>query len=276
VLRYRSETGALLGKLFRDERGKPMPGRLEVVGNALAGTGWRVLQPLTYLARPRLLLFEEVEGAEECSALLRAGGRDLAARRRLCESVQKAAEGLEAFRRTDPRAALPAVTATTTLAWLRRSLGDLRRADPPTAGAVEAALNRLAREADLLPPEPLALSHGAFRHDQLLVSGEELVVLDLDGLRLGAPGADPGNFLAYLDATAVRRPRLADLVEDLEEAFLGGLDEGVHPGWLAWHRAAARVKYALRSVFSLAPRWPEHVSALLNGSRPAAPAGGRR
>ena len=114
-----------------------------------------------------------------------------------------------------------------------------------------------------LPPEPVGLAHGAFRAGQLVVRGERVVVLDLDSLCLAGTAMDPGCFLAGLDSTGARNPRLREVLGACEARFLESID-AVDPRWLGWHRAAATVEHALRRAYALEPHWLERTALLLD------------
>jgi hypothetical protein len=250
VLRYRGER-EYFGKVFRHDRGAAMVERLAAVAR---GAPWVVPVPAAYVPDARLLLFEGVGGGREIGSLVRAGA-DLRA------YMEGAALGLARFRRL-PTSGVPVRTAETVLRQLEHDRCTLAPVVPELAAVAGARLRALAREALELPPERLGLAHGAFRHNQLLVRGEELVVLDLDGLCLAGAGLDPGTFLAGLDQAGVHRPARRELFAACAEDFAGELD--VHPGWVSWHRGAARLHLALREAFALAPLWRERADALLN------------
>jgi hypothetical protein len=201
-----------------------------------------------------VLLFEGVEGASEISQLMGAG-EDVR------EHMEGAARGLAAFRRL-PAGGLPTRNAETILARLEDDRRTVAPVVPDVAAVVGVRLRALAEDARELPPERLGLAHGAFRHNQLLVRGPELVVLDLDGLCLAGEGLDPGTFLAGLDQTGVHRTKRREVFAACAEHFAGALD--ADPRWVAWHRAAAGVSLAMREVFALHPQWRERTEALLH------------
>jgi hypothetical protein len=271
VLRYRFETSggeaAFIGKVYRDGRGEAMHRWLELVRAHLvaADAPCDVVAPALYLPDARLLLLEAVAGGTELARLLdQSADGDAGAREALLTHVARAAEVLPAFR----RALVPGVPhmgPAAVLSQLERRARGLDRVVPALADSVARRLRDLEAEAARLRPEPLGLAHGAFRHNQLLAAGDRLILLDLDTLCVGGAGTDPGGFLAYLDGTSLRRPRLRAVLSDCEEAFVAIVEAHASSSasWLAWHRAAGHVKWALRSVLALAPSWPETADALL-------------
>ncbi len=256
VLRYRVELrGAervLYGKVFRDGRGEAMPGHLSRLRAELEANGvpWLVPEAVVYLSEARLLLLAALDHHDTMPALLERAVDDPGARASLLERVRAAAEGLLGFQRLE-LTGLPVVTAAAELDWLGGKARGIAQVAPGLGRAIAGRLERLVGEAALLPEEPLVLAHGAFRHSQLLLCGERLGLIDLDGLRRSGQGADAGEFLGYLDRMALRRPRYRGVVAAARDAFELALQGRVDPRWLAWHRAATHVKWAIRSFHSL-------------------------
>jgi hypothetical protein len=265
VLRYADAAGRtrVFGKVFRDGRGAAMPSRFEALRAQL--TCWELPAPAGYVENAKLALFAAVDGAAEVSELLRsAGAADNAA---ALAAVRRAAEGLGEFRAAAVEG-LGVLTPDEILRPLERGRRELEPVVPNAARAVAARLDELAQVAAELPPEPLGLAHGALRAGQLLVRDERVVVLDLDSLCLAGAALDPGCFLAGLDLTATRSPRLRALLTRCEHAFLEGLDD-VDTRWIGWHRAAACVEHALRRAYALEPQWPERMALLLERAKQA-------
>jgi hypothetical protein len=156
-------------------------------------------------------------------------------------------------------------------------LAPLRQAAPPLARRYHALLEALARRVHAAPAPPPVAGHGAFRTDQFLLAGggeggdpgggagtdatgARLVMIDLDGACYAEPARDLGNFLAYLDWKAIRRPDLAAVVAGAEAAVLAGYaaERPLPPARrLALCRAASLLKIAGRRYRSLAvDEWP--------------------
>jgi hypothetical protein len=177
--------------------------------------------------------------------------------------VIAAAEGLRAFQRTE-LAGLAVVTPQDVIRQFRSDVDSVRHVAPSLAVSLARQVDRLEAEAARLVPEPMVPTHGAFRPGQLLLCPDRLVVFDLDTLCAAGASADAGNFLAYLDQMALRRPRLQPVVSECRAAFVDGLSRPASDAaWLSWYRAASLVKLAFRSFFSLAPSWPETTHDLL-------------
>jgi hypothetical protein len=118
-------------------------------------------------------------------------------------------------------------------------------------------------------------SHGALRTDAFLLSeGVRPVLIDLDGFCWAEPARDLGNFLAYLDWRAIRRPADSAGLR-AASAFLegyGSLRPVPDSDRLAFYRAASLLKIAGRRYRSLnvdewplVPRLLDQACALLGG-----------
>jgi hypothetical protein len=177
--------------------------------------------------------------------------------------MEAAAAGLAALQQAELHG-LRVEAPTDLVGSFRRSSSGIAIVAPDFGRRVSESLAALETTARKLPSEPLVTAHGAFRHDQLLEAFGRLIVLDLDTICLSGASADAGNFLGYLDLTAIRRPRLSDIIQDCASAFFRAVQrEGfANEQWIAWYRAAAHVKKALRAFFSLEPAWPETTAQL--------------
>ena len=123
-------------------------------------------------------------------------------------------------------------------------------ADPATALSLGWALDRLAAA----PPDDgaRAFSHGAFRAGQVVMDGDHLVVLDLDGAGMADPARDLGNAMAYLEWQHIRLGPAAvpDLVEALRHGYLDAGGQTDPDSLDRWH-AAALLKIGGRRYRSL-------------------------
>lgn len=280
VLRYPFQDveggGAYIGKVYRDDRGEAVFTRLELVRSELsaARAPWSTVAPAAYLPEIRLLLLEGVRGAVGLRRLFEPAVDDPDVREALLEHMHRAAAGLLRFRNVHVPG-LAHVTPDSVLTRLEDRRRSLESVLPDFADAAARCVRRLEEELPRLQAESPCLAHGAFRHNQLLLAGDGLVVADLDTLRRAGAGTDAGEFLACLDRIAVRRPHLQGVIARCAEMFVAGLEteDPPSPSWIAWHRASSHVKLALRSVLSLAPDWPETAYALLRLSRSTLAAG---
>ena len=197
-------------------------------------------------------------------ALLRKACHEPQALQALREQVGRVAEGLFDFQSIVVEG-LPCSGPHDMLKELEEEIDGILHVAPVLAKSIQVLLRSLETAARLLPAEEMVLSHGAFRYNQFLSRGDMLLLLDFDTLCLSGASADAGEFLAYLDLTALRRPHLRAVVPDCQEVFLSSLlkHQCVDPRWIAWYRAASHLKWAQRTFFSLDPRWPVLTDSLV-------------
>ena len=87
---------------------------------------------------------------------------------------------------------------------LRERLPAVAQAQPRWSGRIDRLLAACERLASGTPePAPTGI-HRDFYHDQVIVSGERLYLIDFDLYCVGDPGVDIGNFLAHVEEQALR------------------------------------------------------------------------
>jgi Ser/Thr protein kinase RdoA (MazF antagonist) len=240
--------------------------RLRALASRLEREGalWDVPEALLSLPGAGVLLFDAVEG-ESAKSLLARAASDPVARRALLRLAALAAEGLVPYQRA-VFPGLPALNPEDLLADLAGDLQGIELIAPSLAGSVARLIDRLQAKAASLPSESKVLGHASFRHSHFIVRGNRPVLLDLDGVCLCGASADPGNFLAYLDRAALRRPEWRTTLRECEHAFNKGLAHlpDLSTEWLTWHRVTAHLKGALRSFSSLSARWFETTQGLVH------------
>lgn len=161
----------------------------------------------------------------------------------------------------------PTWTAADQLAALAGSLDTVRSADPTLGERLSAVLDVLADQR----PEPAVpvLGHGGFRAGQVILSGDDLVVLDTDGLCRCDPGRDLGTVLAHLRWQAVHRPDHRPVLHGAERALLSGYEARagrVDPDSLSWWCAVGLLQVAVRRYRRLeVTDWPA-VPALVDAA----------
>jgi hypothetical protein len=264
-----SKPTSWVGKLFHDDRGQQMLGVLKTLPEKFhkAGVPWELAQAHFYLATERMLVMEAFESAVEVKTLLAHSAGDSEARRALFGLAVAAAEGLSAFQRISIPG-LPESSPETLLKKLHRATDQPQvpgRGRFEGAELLSALVRRLENEAAQMTPEPLALGHGAFRHTHFLVRDGRPALIDLDDLCIRGVSADAGEFLAYVTWTRCRQPALRSVLDDFEETFLTGLrgHKKLSRRWLAWHRAAGELKWALHGLRSRHSQFREKTEAIL-------------
>ena len=99
-----------------------------------------------------------------------------------------------------------------------------RRFVPSFGDRAQSWLERIAALAEQSEPLKLCLSHGDFKHEQLLFDGASSGLVDFDAICQAEPALDLGKFLAHLRAEAqkiqTRASVSSPLGEELAEQFL--------------------------------------------------------
>jgi hypothetical protein len=265
-------------KVFPDDRGRFLEGALRTVRSQFVkqGVPWDIPEPLFCVADGEMLVMEAIDSATESKELVARAATDPGARQALYGLVESAAEGLHQFQWVEV-SGLPTRDSGILLEKLQKdtqTLHELQQTAPGVAEAVTNLVRRLKEEATQLDCERVGLGHGSFRHTHFLLRGRRPVLVDLEGLCLRGASGDAGDFLAYLDWLASRQPQFAPILDECERIFLRGVSTlpALSPRWLAWHRAAAQVKWALRAFASLAPGWVEAAERLLRLAEEGLPA----
>lgn len=231
---------------------------------ALGEAGCRV--PPLVAAWPDLgaLVTAAVQG-RSASAVIADPATSPSARRSLVRSLGALIAGVHRCA-PGPQAARRVHTDTAELDELDRYLDVAWRSDAEAA----LSLGWLVRRMDASRPTATtqALSHGSFRAGQVVLDGEDPVLLDLDSAGLARPERDVGNALAYLDWAFLCHPRAGGerLSSELVAGYLeagGTLDRDA----LAWWQAASMAKIAGRRYRGLDTAHWSAVPSLLNAAR---------
>jgi hypothetical protein len=211
----------------------------------------RIAPPLLYWSDERLLLQEAVDGDEFHSMVFDNQAKPHQ-RAQLMRSAGERLAGLHVG--LDPRG--PHRTLAEDVEELSGYTPAIAASDPQLAHLYSAEVRRVAmRAGDASGAVP---SHGAFRTDQFMIRGGELVLIDLDGYCWADPARDIGNMFAYLRWRSIRQPHHAFFVELAEASFLEGyasVTDLPHDRKLALFEAASLLKIAGRRYRSLT--WAE-------------------
>jgi hypothetical protein len=110
------------------------------------------------------------------------------------------------------------------LAGLVGQIANARRFVPTFGERAQSWLERIAALAEEWEPLQLCLSHGDFKHEQLLFDGAGSGLVDFDAMCQAEPALDLGKFLAHLRAEAQKIQNRASvsspLGDELAEQFL--------------------------------------------------------
>ena len=148
---------------------------------------------------------------------------------------------------------------------------------PVLADPARRLARQLTKSLEPLQPDTYRPAHGGFKPSQLLFCGEQVFVVDLDGLCLADPAFDVGYLLAYLRpnglwygragmrrwfegaaAKFVGAYRLAMCQRGINETTIGGILERAR-----WYGAATLFKIAARRVHRLNSPRPAELAAML-------------
>ncbi len=114
------------------------------------------------------------------------------------------------------------VTIKNELKENRKARSIIGKAFPHMRPLVRNLLMQLNDLAGQIPATPEVLLHGTYRLNHLFLREEELILLDLDSLRLGPPAYDLANFLSSLYYLEAQERIAAPLRQNLARRFLEG------------------------------------------------------
>jgi Ser/Thr protein kinase RdoA (MazF antagonist) len=231
------DDGRLFAKVYADDRGASA----FAVGRALHAAGVPVPEPLRYSRRLRLLVHPAAHGVPLAS-LREGAGYDAAAGEAGAALRRLHATALPGLPQHGWREELSAAARAVGVAYPKLGRSAARLAD-----RLSALLE--ARNA------PAVAAHGDFYDDQLLVSPDGVIVLDLDRAARADAALDLGTFLAHLSLRGENGPA--------REAFLSGYGHAPDDRAVALGEAGALLKLAAAPFRALAPDWPEQVERRL-------------
>lgn len=182
------------------------------------------------------------------------------------------AAAISRFHRSPPleAKARPPLAALSNAQAGLRGLTSLHPASADVARSVTGALERTMPD----PDESAVLLHGDLHGDNVLVSTDGVLFVDLERISLGPAAADLGQLLGHATAVGIHRADTTAPLLDLARAALdsyqssGGL---VDPGALAWYTAIALTEQAVLTARRLERDWPVRSIELLEAAGAAAP-----
>jgi hypothetical protein len=270
VFRYDLESAAgartLFGKLVGQDADRFMDTVTALHQASLASPAMpRILPPLAYWPAVQMLVQPEVAGRAELNDLGFDPEIGVGARERWLRMAGRCLAGLHGVAGIEG----PARTLADDLAELEEYTAPMEIVDAELAARYTAAIaairDRAGAQGELAP----VASHGAFRTDQFMIDGDQLVMIDLDGFCWASPARDIGNYLAYLAWKRIRQPQRAELIERagqlLREGY-GALRELPDARWLAIYEAASMLKIAGRRFRSLTAKEWHLIPALLGAA----------
>jgi len=238
VERHDGGTEHLYGKSFASKRGGRVFATARLIAAARAfGTDILVPDPIMFLPDLKLMVQRSVPGEPVGPALL-DGDRDLA--RRIATAFHRLhTSGIDLGRRHDM------VGELAPLLGRAGDIGDRAPGLSPRAAVCLARVQEIAREADWSWRwRPI---HRDAYHDQMLVDGDRLAILDLDDAAMSEPAVDIANIAAHLRLLAIQRPDRAIALDPVIAAFLDRsreLDPALDPALLDVLRATTLLRLA--------------------------------
>jgi aminoglycoside phosphotransferase (APT) family kinase protein len=262
VLRVDLATGTRRRRLLVRYSARSDRGALSRFARHLHRHGVAVPTPIGQFEGGHVTVDSFVDGTALCSAALAGAAIDAG---EIAAAISRfhGSPPLEAKRRS------PFTDLSSARAGLR-TLTSLHPASADVARSIAGALEHTMPE----PDDSAVLLHGDLHGDNMLVSPDGVLFVDLERISLGPAAADLGQLLGH--ATAVESHRAATSASLLDLA-LAAVDDyrrsggSVDPGALAWYTAIALTEQAVLSVRRLEPDWATRSIELLEAASAAAP-----
>ncbi len=215
VLRYRPHTRCVLQYALQSsdgERTTRLVGKIFVPGSR-ATRAWRLLKtlysialaggvsmpkPLGIISHLNLVLMERVSGTP-MKQIIESKDTD-----RARESTALAAATLSTLHGLRLESAPACTTLRDKVAKLHQRTASFHLVAPGFAQQVDSLLHRIALLTQALQVDVPCLVHGEYKPSQLLVDEDgRVTTVDFDGVCLGDPAIDVGNFMAELHRAAL-------------------------------------------------------------------------
>jgi hypothetical protein len=243
------------------------------------GTPHRFTIPRSFGWRPelQLSLLEALPGEAQIGPALEARLRGEPPSRELpLEQMVAACGDVAAALHNSDLTLGPARTLEHELAGLQREIAVVRPFMRDVADRAQGRLKQIAALAAQSAPLQLRLSHGDFKHEQLLFDDARSALVDFDAICQAEPALDLGKFLAHLRVEARKIQQQAsassplgdELAEHFVRAYVGATgdqlkDERQLRVRTALYEVVALLRLALRSQQNLDETRFEVTSALL-------------
>ena len=132
--------------------------------------------------------------------------------------------------------------------------------------AWQAGRERLESASINLPKAMMGLAHRDLHDGQLIVTGEDISLLDFDLICRADMALDAGNLLAHMKLRTLQGRHLGaeSAYSDCSEAFLSGLGRQLETGFESrLHFYRATTFYRLALLYALRPRWSHLAEPLI-------------
>ena len=195
IARLTTDRGTLYAKMFASSRGPKVHAISQTICDARAfGPDVALPVPVAYLPELRTLVQKRVAGEPIEDALT---GGDTALARRIAEALHRFhISGADLGRRHD---------LAKELAPLPGRVAEVIDTVPELESLAHMCLQRVRAGADMVTTWRLKPVHRDCYHDQFLVDGGRLAVLDLDDAAMSEPAVDIANVAAHLMLLGAQR-----------------------------------------------------------------------
>jgi Ser/Thr protein kinase RdoA (MazF antagonist) len=176
-----------------------------------ASDGIEIPEPVGTVPGFEMWLQKRVNGQPAWTALSENGGSNTA--QRMAAAIHKLHSANIPAKRTH--------TIKDELQLLEKLLADVIDRQPQWRGRLETILTASRRLAGKIVETGLTGIHRDFYHDQVLLDGNRLYLLDLDLYCMGDPALDVGNFIAHLQEQSLRLRDDANALDNIVQTLAG-------------------------------------------------------
>jgi len=200
----------LYGKTFASERGPTVFAVSRAIAEGTAfGPEIAVPEPVAYVPELKLAVQRAVAG-EPVTSLLMAGNGGIAVR--IADAISRLhRSGIDLGRRHD---------LTRELSPLEGRVADLATVSTEVHELGRRVLDQVRAQVPGNVPWRWCPVHRDFYHDQVLIDGERLAILDLDDAAMSEPAVDVANFAAHLRLLRIQQPASSASVDVVRKSFV--------------------------------------------------------
>jgi hypothetical protein len=150
---------------------------------------------------------------------------------------------------------------------LRAQAATLEQLCPKLSHAARRLVRRIVARLLETPAAALAL-HSDFYDQQVLITDDAAMILDLDQTEIGDPAADLGLFIAHLERAELQNRLSAETLEMLADTLVRSYRQArpgpPTPATIRLYTAIGLFYLAAEPFRHLEPDWPERIAALLS------------
>ena len=142
----------------------------------------------------------------------------------------------------------------------------LEQLSPSLAEPAGRLVRRIVARLEQAPTAAMTL-HGDFYDQQVLITGDAAMILDLDQTERGDPAADLGLFIAHLERSELQNRLSAETVETLADTLVHSYHQarsGPTSATIQLYTAIGLLYLAAEPFRYREPDWPERIAAILS------------